>query len=83
MQRRPTLLSVKEAVKALQGLRNAARLELVDRAEMPAFRKAKVLIPGLVKPELALQLLQRQNMKAPISDWRVLHVSKLVSNNAG
>ena len=55
----PTLLWVKGAVKLLQGLWNGARLEVVDRADMPAFPKAKVLIPRVVKPELALQLLQR------------------------
>ena len=70
-------------MKTLQGLWNGARLEVVDRADMPAFPKAKVLIPRVVKPELALQLLQRQNMDVPTSDWRVLHVSKPVSNNAG
>ena len=79
----PTLLWGKGAVKTLQGLLNGARLEMVDRADMPAFAKAKVLIPRVVKPELALQLLQRQNMDVPTSDWRVLHVSKPVSKNAG
>ena len=68
MQRRPTLLWVKGAVKTLQGLWNAARLEVVDNADMLAFPKAKVLIPRVVKPKLALQLLQRQNMNVPTSD---------------
>ena len=43
-------------MKTLQVLWNGARLEVVDRADMPAFAKAKVLIPRVVKPE------QRQNM---------------------
>ena len=79
----PTLLCLKGGVKTIQVLWNGARLEVVDRADMPAFPKAKVLIPQVVKPELALPLLQRQNIAVPTSDWKVLFLSKPVSNNTG
>ncbi|XP_051859418.1 uncharacterized protein LOC127565371 isoform X2 [Drosophila albomicans] len=72
----PTLLWLKATVPKLEGLWEGAKLDVVDRNNIPSMPKAKVLFPIAVQGERALQLLKKQNPAIPTSDWSVLKVDK-------
>ncbi|XP_060653371.1 uncharacterized protein LOC132789403 [Drosophila nasuta] len=72
----PTLLWLKTTLPKLDGLWEGAKLDVVDRNNIPSMPKAKVLFPIAVQGERALQLLQKQNPAIPTSDWSVLKVDK-------
>ncbi|XP_051862245.1 uncharacterized protein LOC127565784 [Drosophila albomicans] len=72
----PTLLWLKATVPILDGLWKGAKLDVVDRNNIPSMPKVKVLFSIAVQGERALQLLKNQNPAIPTSDWSVLKVDE-------
>ncbi|XP_051864224.1 uncharacterized protein LOC127566244 [Drosophila albomicans] len=72
----PTLQWLQATVPKLDGLWEGAKLDVVDRNNIPSMPKAKVLFPIVVQGERALQLLKKQNPAIPTSDWSVLKVNE-------